>query len=674
MDKLEFKVGRFTLLPFRQLVENGVPVSLGRKALDLLSVLAKANGALVTKDELMEAVWPNAIVEENAIQVHIAALRKVLGEDADLLTTTRGLGYRLAPTEMGLTTERSTLRSKPAVVAEDKLLPRPAETSASPIVIAARSRRSGKWRVIKAFVVTTMIIAVAGIGLLLNHARQSQSVIVDTFDAPPDLTMRGMSGKIVARRVLDELVRLDAATPTTLSKRSLSNPWNGEIKVEVPGSGLSFEELEKTFRARFGHDLHIDGDLVQTPDGGLALSVRGSGVQSKTFTGASDELGKLAVQAAEYIYGQSQPALLAVYLDRSNRFTEALAFCKGAFPTAGQRDRPYLLNAWGVALSVTGGDPHEVSFLFRRALELKPDFWSAYGNLTVPLLMLQDEEGVWRVGEDMRKAAGGRPGKAQEVAYEAWDAVTWNLQAKRNAFLADAALNGGAGTMVANSITAPILADIDVRMHDFTDADFQLQTARAAPDAPVAAALSRFVRGRLAAEKGDVQRAVVEMEAFGVSFSDPNIATSLAGYSCWIAPVEEAAGHPDRADTVLKAAGRYVDCYRFKADILDQRGDWVGAQKAYQDAVDLAPDLPSSYYSWGVALGRHGDAESAEAKLEAASQRGPHWADPLKAWGDLLARKGDWRGARAKYDAAIKYAPAWPELHTALDEANRRLP
>jgi DNA-binding winged helix-turn-helix (wHTH) protein/TolB-like protein len=96
MDNLEYRVGRFTLKPFRQLLDVGLPVPIGRKALDLISVLAKAEGALVTKDELMAAVWPKTIVEDNAIQVHIAALRKALGKDAELLSTVHGLGYRLA--------------------------------------------------------------------------------------------------------------------------------------------------------------------------------------------------------------------------------------------------------------------------------------------------------------------------------------------------------------------------------------------------------------------------------------------------------------------------------------------------------------------------------------------------------------------------------------------------
>ena len=94
-NSTEFSIGHLTLQPGRQLLADGRRLPLGSKALALLSVLARARGALVTKDELMDAVWPGLTVEENAIQVHIAALRKVLGPAAERLVTIRGLGYRL---------------------------------------------------------------------------------------------------------------------------------------------------------------------------------------------------------------------------------------------------------------------------------------------------------------------------------------------------------------------------------------------------------------------------------------------------------------------------------------------------------------------------------------------------------------------------------------------------
>ena len=94
-ERAAFRIGALVLHPDRQLLKDGQRLPLGSKALALLSVLAEARGAMVTKDELMVAVWPGVIVEENAIQVHIAALRKALGEEAPRLTTIRGLGYRL---------------------------------------------------------------------------------------------------------------------------------------------------------------------------------------------------------------------------------------------------------------------------------------------------------------------------------------------------------------------------------------------------------------------------------------------------------------------------------------------------------------------------------------------------------------------------------------------------
>jgi tetratricopeptide (TPR) repeat protein len=113
----------------------------------------------------------------------------------------------------------------------------------------------------------------------------------------------------------------------------------------------------------------------------------------------------------------------------------------------------------------------------------------------------------------------------------------------------------------------------------------------------------------------------------------------------------------------------YVDCYRFRADILDGRGDWPGAQKAYEEAVALAPDLPAAYFSWGVALAQHGDLAGAEAKLKDANQRGPQWADPLKAWGDVLAKHhGNTKAAvkEAEYETFAQVISSWEREHLLL--------
>jgi len=79
----------------RELRSRGVPVQLGGRAFEIIAELAKSAGELVTKNDLMDRVWPGAIVEDNALQVHVAAIRKALGPDRRLLKTTFGRGYRL---------------------------------------------------------------------------------------------------------------------------------------------------------------------------------------------------------------------------------------------------------------------------------------------------------------------------------------------------------------------------------------------------------------------------------------------------------------------------------------------------------------------------------------------------------------------------------------------------
>lgn len=90
------KIGRVDVsLELRKLFLNGQPMRLGTRAFDILEVLIEASGQLVTKEDLFSAVWPDTIVEESNLQVHISALRKLLGPDKDLIKTIPGRGYCL---------------------------------------------------------------------------------------------------------------------------------------------------------------------------------------------------------------------------------------------------------------------------------------------------------------------------------------------------------------------------------------------------------------------------------------------------------------------------------------------------------------------------------------------------------------------------------------------------
>jgi tetratricopeptide (TPR) repeat protein len=520
------------------------------------------------------------------------------------------------------------------------------------------------------FLVLVATVIGIGVAILIRDAVTSRRVVVEPFDIAANVAARVPSGKIVAGGLLDELSRLQNETRSSAAARGLSGAWTSNIRLDVPEAGVSISDVSRLLKERFGHDVHIDGDLVETPTGGLALTIRGNGVPPKSFSGSAMELEKLTVEAAEYVYSKSQPVRWAYYLQNMGRHEEAIAFCRAAVGSASLDDQPHLLNVWANSINNMGGSAHEALALYRAALKLKPDYWIGYNNIMNQLWIQGDEEGAWREGEFMLKAAGGRPGQAPDLYYQNLDTLTWNLGAWLNATVADAEANAGVGTGLTTS--GPSIADIQSRLHDTEAADLALKTMTEDPHDPSIGAIAHWVRGRLAAEAGDTARAASEMEAFAAANADPIVSTGYPGYSCWIAPAEEAAWHPDKADAALKAAGTFVDCYRFRADILDSRGDWSGAQKAYADAVALAPDLPAGYYSWGVALARHGDLANAEAKLKDASERGPHWADPLKAWGDVLLKQGKTRDALSKYDQALKYAPNWQQLKESREAAAKQ--
>ena len=90
--------GPFLLLPAEQLLlRSGKPVQLGTRALEILTVLVEHAGDLVSKAELMQRVWPETVVEESNVKVHISALRRALGDGRDgsrYVVNVSGRGYR----------------------------------------------------------------------------------------------------------------------------------------------------------------------------------------------------------------------------------------------------------------------------------------------------------------------------------------------------------------------------------------------------------------------------------------------------------------------------------------------------------------------------------------------------------------------------------------------------
>ena len=97
---------------------NPIPVPLGSRALDLLALLAGRRGELISKDEIMAAVWPRTVVEENNLTVQIATLRRVLDSgraQGSCVQNVPGRGYRFAAP---VTRAKPALRSLASVTGD----------------------------------------------------------------------------------------------------------------------------------------------------------------------------------------------------------------------------------------------------------------------------------------------------------------------------------------------------------------------------------------------------------------------------------------------------------------------------------------------------------------------------------------------------------------------------
>src|SRR5580700_11610595 len=125
----------------RLLRRGGAPVSLTPKVFDTLVYLVEHNGKVLSKDDLMLAVWPDTVVEENNLGQNISKLRSVLGEspgDHRWIVTLPGRGYRFVAHVTPLASGKETSSGEAG-------LPEPVpEKNSSASASRSEERRVGK--------------------------------------------------------------------------------------------------------------------------------------------------------------------------------------------------------------------------------------------------------------------------------------------------------------------------------------------------------------------------------------------------------------------------------------------------------------------------------------------------------------------------------------------------
>ena len=144
----------------RELRTHGVPVPIGGRAFEIIEVLVRAAGDLVTKSDLMDRVWPGMIIGDNTLQVHISALRKALGPFRVMLKTESGRGYRLLQNW----TVRRQDEAVPSVVPEPLRENRGAAATNFPVIVTRLIGRSATAKRLRDLVSAWRVVTLTGPG------------------------------------------------------------------------------------------------------------------------------------------------------------------------------------------------------------------------------------------------------------------------------------------------------------------------------------------------------------------------------------------------------------------------------------------------------------------------------------------------------------------------------
>ena len=243
--KVFYEFGPFRVDPDKQiLLRENHPVPITPKAFDTLLILVRHSREVVSKDELMKAVWPEAFVEESNLSQNIFALRKALGDTPEArryIVTLPGRGYRFTAEVRTVTQEEDLViqsRSRSQIVVE--------QTDSSPAAVlrtpAAARKVSWKYALPMA-ALALLAIAIAVSVLLYSHrvkglTEKDTLVLADfenkTGDPVFDDTLKqALAMNLGQSPFLNILSDRKVAATLRLMGRSPDQPLTGEVPLEL---------------------------------------------------------------------------------------------------------------------------------------------------------------------------------------------------------------------------------------------------------------------------------------------------------------------------------------------------------------------------------------------------------------------------------------------------------
>ncbi|HEX4159510.1 MAG TPA: hypothetical protein VHY79_13635 [Rhizomicrobium sp.] len=515
----------------------------------------------------------------------------------------------------------------------------------------------------------------ATLGAFVWNAAGSTALVVEAFSVPPDFAGKGLTGEVIASKVLDRLQAFQAQTQSNRAASSYANNWGNDIKVQIPNTGVSIGDLDRYLRQWLGHETHISGEIYRIATG-IAVTARAGGSTGPTFTGRDADLDKLIQQAAESVYRATQPYRYAVYLDQHGRGGEARAVYDQLIAAGPSLERGWALIGLANDLQTNGQFREAVADL-HRAIAERPDLLLAYNNLSGYENNLgHDDASLALLQEFLRRAKTGDASMGRQDLNASLIFVRANLASDlgdfRSAVSVVRAALDTADSAVSHETWVDNIVVYCAAMHDVNCAHGTYASLSPTNNAQIlvnrvgslqiAEVSLHDWRGILALE-GRETKLLHAMGPAGNFFirrlENPTVALAEAELGQFPAAESLLADCP--ADSDL--------CMRTRGQLRAAEARWAAADYWFARAVRDASHTPQGYELWGEALLKKGDANRAIALFAKANEIEPRFADPLEQWGEALITQNRSDLALAKFAEAAKYAPAWARLHLKWGEA-----
>ncbi|MGD0142311.1 MAG: hypothetical protein ABSC92_04065 [Rhizomicrobium sp.] len=539
--------------------------------------------------------------------------------------------------------------------------------------------------------VALIMIAVAlFIGGAVWSAAHDDGLVIQAFSVPPDLAARGMTGEVVAGRMLDRLSDLQAQTESMRNPGSYTNNWGNDIKVQIPDTGVSVGEFNRYLHQWLGHETNITGDVVRTANG-LTVTARAGSDAGDSFTGPEADLDSLLRRASEAVYARTQPYRYGTFLYEHDKLLPAMAVFAGDTQSGSAEERAWANVGWANTLG-TQNAIQESEDKSRAAVSLNPDIALGWLKLTQNASALGQSEAALAAGRMSLRVIDGRG--AENLRPEYLPMFRLEMTGFIDDLLGDysdevkqyqAVQAGKAFRFIAEGLSYSIATAL-VENHDLPAARrflatlpgfFTDSTIGHSPQIAAVVAQESVHIVELVAALDDRNWPQVLELARDIDAVEPKLTASFnAGVYLptqnwpYLAYAEAMTGDFESAHAQIDRTPNDCDvCLRFRGRIDAEQKNWSGAAWWFERAVAAAPSSPFAYTDWGAMLLAHGDYDGAIDKFRQANQKGPHFADPLEMWGEALTAKNRSDLALAKFADADKYAPNWGRLHLKWGEA-----